>query len=399
MRALFGLLLTLVLAMPLAAQDSVDRSATGGAQTLEDILARQNGQSVDADFRRSVVGDPDSAAALTDQLGTLGGASDADVYRALRYGDADVTTSSRGPTVSLLVQDDGMVWYKFRAGPLMQYGGYLLIAMIGVLILFYALRGKIRIEGVKTGIRVLRFNGIERFAHWLLGGSFILLAITGLLTIFGRVFLIPAFGKDSFATIAGLGKWVHNNVAWAFIVGLLMVLVLWISHNIPTKNDLKWLMKAGGLFSKGVHPPAKKFNAGQKIIYWSVLLLGISISVSGVSLLFPFEISMFAKTFVLLNATGLPDLIGLGALPEVLTPYQEMQLTQLWHSIIAFVFIAIIIAHIYLGSVGMEGAYDAMGSGEVEAQWAKEHHSLWYDEVQAAAAEVKPVSKSDQPAE
>jgi formate dehydrogenase subunit gamma len=152
-------------------------------------------------------------------------------------------------------------------------------------------------------------------------------------------------------------------------------------HNIPNRTDIRWLAEGGGILSKGKHPPAKKFNAGQKMIFWSVIILGGSISASGLSLLFPFELPMFAKTFAILNQTGMPELLGFGILPEQLAPHEEMQYAQLWHAIVSFVLMAIIIAHIYIGSVGMEGAYDAMGSGEVEEQWAREHHGLWLDEV------------------
>ena len=136
------------------------------------------------------------------------------------------------------------------------------------------------------------------------------------------------------------------------------------------------------MFTKGVHPPAKKFNAGQKMIFWATIVFGASISASGLSLLFPFDLPMFAKTFQVLNETGLPQAVGLGSLPATLAPHEEMQLATLWHSIMAFVLTAIIIAHIYIGSVGMEGAFDAMGSGEVEEQWAREHHGLWLEELQ-----------------
>jgi formate dehydrogenase subunit gamma len=115
-----------------------------------------------------------------------------------------------------------------------------------------------------------------------------------------------------------------------------------------------------------------------------VIVLGASISVSGLSLLFPFEMPMFAVTFEKLNALGLPQLVGLGTLPTALAPHEEMQFAQLWHAIVAFVMMALILAHIYIGSIGMEGAYDAMGSGEVELQWAKEHHGLWVKEVEEA---------------
>lgn len=364
------------------------RSQTGGAQTLEDILARQKGDKLDNSFRSEATGDPAQATGLANQLGPLGGVSDPEVFRALRYGSADVTASAQGPTTNLLIQDSGMAWLKFRSGPLTTYGSYLLLGMLVVLVAFYLLRGKIKIDGPKNGVKILRFKAVERFGHWLLAGSFIILGLTGLATLLGRKFLIPVIGKDGYANIALVGKWVHNNVAWAFIAGLIMVVVMWIAHNIPNKGDLNWLAKGGGLFSKGVHPPAKKFNAGQKLIFWAVVLLGVSISVSGVSLLFPFQFPIFEKTFVLMNMTGIPGLLTGAPLPEMLTPYQEMQLAHAWHGIVAFLFLAIIIAHIYLGSVGMEGAFDAMGSGEVEEQWAKEHHSLWYDDVKSSATEA-----------
>ncbi|NSX55574.1 formate dehydrogenase subunit gamma [Parasulfitobacter algicola] len=401
-RALIALLLTITFVSTAPAQETeapapVDRSVTGGAPTLEDILARQRGETVDDSYRRNLTGDTDSAAGMANQLGTLGGASDSEVYRALRFGTADVTVSSRGPAAEVLIQDGGMRWLLFREGPLLTYGGYLLLATLILLTIFYVLRGRIRIDGPKTGRTITRFKAVERFGHWLLAGSFILLGITGLVSLFGRVAIIPLLGHEAFATFAMASKWIHNNVAWAFMLGLVMVFVMWVLDNIPNKTDLKWLAVGGGLFSKDVHPPAKKFNAGQKMIFWSVVVLGVSISLSGLSLLFPFEMPMFAKTFAILNDTGLPQLLGFGTLPEVMAPHEEMQYAQAWHSIVAFIFMAIIFAHIYIGSVGMEGAFDAMGSGEVEEQWAKEHHGLWVEEVKAK--EQEKISGSATPAE
>ncbi len=375
------------------------RAETGGAQTLEDILARQRGEDVDNTFRSEATGDPNSAAAIVDQLGTRGGVADPELWRALRFGSADVTVSTQSPAAEILIQDSGMGWLVFREGPLIKWGGYLLLATFGLLALFYLFRGRIRIDGEKTGRLIERFPPIERFAHWLLAGSFILLAVTGILLIFGRVALIPLFGHEPYAVIAAASKWVHNNVSWAFMLGLVMVTIFWILDNIPNRHDLKWIAVGGGLFKKGVHPPAKKFNAGQKMIFWSVVILGVSISLSGLSLLFPFELPMFAATFDKLNMLGLPQLVGLGTLPTEMPPHQEMQLAQAWHSIVAFIFTAIIIAHIYIGSVGMEGAFDAMGSGEVDAQWAKEHHGLWYEEVTGRKAKDAEPSAAKAPAE
>jgi formate dehydrogenase subunit gamma len=204
--------------------------------------------------------------------------------------------------------------------------------------------------------------------------------------------LIPLFGKESFASIAIVSKWIHNNVSWAFMIALVVIFFMWVMHNIPNRTDLKWLAMGGGIFKKGVHPPAKRFNAGQKLIFWSVIVLGASISASGLSLLFPFEMPMFSATFAKMNALGITEMLGMEPLRTALAPHEEMQLAQLWHSIVSCVLIVIIIAHIYIGSVGMEGAYDAMGSGEVEEQWAREHHSLWLDELEAGKPKSQTVA-------
>ncbi len=386
LRTIFAALALMITVVSAQAQDqqapAPDRSATGGAQTLEDIMARQQGLKVDDSARRDGVGD-DTGASASDQLGTRGGASDSDTWLLLRYNEADVTTQIRGPASDVLIQDGGMPWLQFRQGPLLTYGSYLLGGTLVLLALFYLIRGRIRIDGPKTGRTILRFNSVERFAHWLLAGSFILLGLTGLISLAGRKVIIPLFGHETFSWLAIGSKWVHNNVSWAFMLAIVMIFVLWVMHNLPDRTDIKWLAKGGGILGGG-HPPAKKFNAGQKMIFWSVIVLGGSISASGLSLLFPFELPMFAATFDKLNAFGLPQLVGLGELNTALAPHEEMQLSMLWHGIVSFVLMAIVLAHIYIGSVGMEGAYDAMGSGKVEEQWAREHHSLWVEEVKAA---------------
>jgi formate dehydrogenase subunit gamma len=396
MRAFLILILALVLAGPIAAQDDAQtrqsimerqaaqpdaaREATGGVQSLEDVLARQRGEKIDDDFRREF-GEAEGAG-LSSQLGTLGGASDPDLWRALRYNEADIAVSAGGDVGRVLMQDGGMRWLEFRRGPLVKYGGYLLLGTIAFLAIFYLLRGRIRIDGPRTGRTVTRFTWIERFAHWMLAGSFILLGFTGLFVLLGRLYIAPYLGKEFNATLLTWSKIIHNNVSWAFMLALVMVFVFWVWHNLPSRTDLKWFAQFGGIVGNK-HPPAKKFNAGQKLIFWSVIILGGSISVSGLSLLFPFELPLFAKTFALSNDLGITGLLGLSPLPTELTPHEEMQYAQGWHAIVSFVLMAIIIAHIYIGSLGMEGAYDAMGSGEVDEAWARQHHSLWLAKLRA----------------
>ena len=392
-----AIVLCLAFAFPALAQDVAEapRAETGGAQTLEDILRRQQGEEVDLEFRRQAVGDPGSAPLEGAPLGTRGFASDPELWRALRFGEADISTQVRSPGADMLVQDGGMEWLEFREGPLSRYGRDFLLVVLFLLVIFYLVRDRIRIGAGRSGKTIRRFTFIERFAHWLLAGSFILLGVTGLITLFGRKGLIPLLGHDAYATIAVASKWVHNNVSWAFMLALILIFVFWVVHNLPSRTDLNWMAKGGGIFTDD-HPPAKKFNAGQKLIFWSVILLGGSISVSGLSLLFPFEFQIFAPTFAKLNAIGAPGWVGMEPLPETLAPHAEMQLAQLWHAIVSFVLMGIIIAHIYIGSVGMEGAYDAMGTGEVDINWAKEHHSLWVDKVQSSE---KATSGQASPAE
>ena len=215
----------------------------------------------------------------------------------------------------------------------------------------------------------------------LLASSFIVLGITGLISLFGRKVLIPAFGHETFSFLAVISKWVHNNISWAFMVALVIIFFAWVVHNLPDRRTLRWLARAGGLFG-GEHPPAKKFNAGQKLIFWAVIVLGGSISLSGLSLLFPFEINLFGHTFSTLNSWGLPGLFGLDDLPyPSVASGRDATSRSSGTRIVSLVLTAIIFAHIYLGSVGMEGAFDAMGKGEVEEQWAREHHSIWAQEV------------------
>lgn len=322
--------------------------------------------------------------------GTLGTNSDSDFWRQLKSGGQG-TVAGQDKKSSRLIQVQGDSWRHIRNGPLPMYASWALLGIVGLLCLFYAARGRIRIGAGPSGQTVERFNMIERSGHWLLAISFIILALTGLNITFGKELLMPLIGKSAFASLTLGGKYIHNYVAFAFIIGLAMVTVMWIVHNLPSRHDVIWFLKGGGIIGSA-HPPAKKFNAGQKIIFWVVVLCGISISLSGWALMFPFQTTMFADTFALLNST-----IGT-EWPTALTAIQEQQYASIWHAIMAVFMIVVIIAHIYIGTVGMEGALDAMTSGEVDRNWAKEHHSLWVEELDAKAADA-PSKAAPQAAE
>jgi formate dehydrogenase subunit gamma len=255
---------------------------------------------------------------------------------------------------AVLMQPMGREWRQFHNTTMFWTGAVAILGMLGALTAFYTVRGRIMIDAGPSMQRILRFTGFERFVHWLTASSFIVLAITGLNVAFGRFLLLPLIGPEAFTAFSQWGKYAHNFLAFPFMIGVVFMFLVWVKDNLPTGLDLVWLKAAGGLFGSS-HPPAKKFNAGQKIIFWIVIFGGTALSITGLSLIFPFY------------ASGI----------------EGMQVAQIIHGLVAGIVTAIMIAHIYIGSVGMEGAIDAMASGEVDLNWAKEHHSLWVEEEMA----------------
>jgi formate dehydrogenase subunit gamma len=323
-----------------------------------------------------------AAPALAQEAGnvpgnSLGNTSDSEFWREIRRG-MQGQVSIPDKNAGVMIQSEGENWRAVRNGPLSTYGAWVIFGVLALLALFFALRGRITIEHGASGRYVVRFNGIERFAHWVTAVSFIVLALSGLNLLYGRYVLLPFAGPEIFATLTLWGKYAHNFVGFAFMVGLALILILWVRHNLPNKYDFIWLAKGGGLLVKGSHPPSRKFNAGQKLIFWLVIIGGGSLSASGLALMFPFQIHLFAPTFEILNLFGTD-------LPTQLTAMQEMQLSQLWHAVVGLVLIAVVLAHIYIGSIGMEGAFDAMGTGQVDENWAREHHSVWVEEMKKKA--------------
>jgi formate dehydrogenase subunit gamma len=262
----------------------------------------------------------------------------------------------------------GRDWRAFHQGTMIKVGAVVVLGTLLLLAVFYLVRGRIRLESGLSGRTLTRFNGFERFMHWLTAACFIVLALSGLNVTFGKLLLLPLVGPQTFTNISVVAKWAHNYLAWPFMLGIALMFVVWIKDNIPGMVDLRWFAAGGGLVGKG-HPPAKRFNGGQKIMFWTVVIGGTALSLSGLNLLFPF----FAG----------------GVL--------AMQFWNVVHGIVAVLMVAAILAHIYIGTVGMEGAFDAMGSGEVDLNWAKEHHSLWVaEEMQKGHVPGGPVL---QPAE
>jgi formate dehydrogenase subunit gamma len=251
-------------------------------------------------------------------------------------------------------QPAGRDWRHFHEVTLRWIGGIVILGILAVLIIFYLWRGMVRIESGRLGRTIVRFNAFERFVHWMTATCFIILAISGLNITFGRPLLLPLMSPEAFTAWSEWAKYAHNYLSFPFTLGVILIFFMWIAGNIPNRVDVAWFRRGGGIVGHD-HPPAYRFNGGQKMIYWIVVLGGAAVAVSGYVLIFPFY------------GTGI----------------QNMQAAEVVHGIIAMLFIAAMIAHIYIGTIGMEGAFEAMGTGTVDLNWAKEHHNLWLDEEKA----------------
>jgi formate dehydrogenase subunit gamma len=249
---------------------------------------------------------------------------------------------------AVLEQPAGRTWDYFHE-VLLHWGGSVVI--LGTIVLLgaaYLIIGRVPIAAGRSGQKILRFKAFERFSHWLTAVSFVILGLTGLNITFGKIVLLPLVGPEIFSDISEAAKYVHNFTSFAFVAGLALIIVTFFRDNLLEKVDIDWLKQGGG-FIKNKHAPAGRFNLGEKLVYWLSLAAGIAVSVSGFLLLFPFY------------GTDIAD----------------MQLAQVVHAVVAVLFIALILGHIYIGTLGMEGAFEAMGTGEVDLNWAKEHHDLW----------------------
>ena len=292
---------------------------------------------------------------------SLGNANDAEIWRAVRHG-LQGNVSIPDKSAGLMIQSEGEAWRSIRNGPVTQYGSWLLLGMLGVAALYFSLRGRIPIAEGRSGIRIPRFTQTQRVVHWFTATLFVLLGLSGLIMLYGKHILMPLFGPQVFAVIASAAMQGHNLFGPLFAFAVVALFFVFFEHNGFRWADVKWWLTLGGFV--GGHPKCGFYNGGEKVWYWLAAVLGTAVATSGLLLLFP----------------------------SVLAAPQNLQIAHLVHGIGGLVFIAGGIGHIYLGTLGMDGALEGMTRGDVDANWAKEHHDLWYQEsiaAQGAATEVK----------
>jgi formate dehydrogenase subunit gamma len=300
--------------------------------------------------------------------------NNAPVWREVKSGQPNYA-SIPGREVSVLVQpqarfpgQDGMTtageaWRKFRNGPITFYGGWLVVLVMAIIAAIYFAMGPVKLHEPLSGREIHRFTLAERWAHWVMGISFCVLGVSGLIILFGKHVLLPIFGLTLFSWLTALCKNLHNFVAPLFIASLLVFIVMYVKDNLPEKGDLNWLMNGWKMF-KGEHLPSGRFNAGEKVWFWiGVVALCLIVSASGVIMLFP----------------------NVGAF-ELRATFQQASVV---HAIAAVLVIGFALGHIYMGTVGVEGAYGNMRDGYTDETWAKEHHQYWYEDVKSGKVAAK----------
>jgi formate dehydrogenase subunit gamma len=242
--------------------------------------------------------------------------------------------------------------------------------MLALLVIFYLARGQVKLEAGRSGRKIVRFTQFERLVHWMTASCFIVLSLSGLNITFGKPLLLPLIGPEAFTTWSEMAKYAHNFLSFPFTIGVVLIFLMWVGGNIPNAVDVEWVKRGGGIVGHD-HPPAGHFNAGQKMIYWIVVFGGGASAVTGYLLLFPFY------------GTGISG----------------MQVAEVVHATVAMLFIAAMLGHVYIGTIGMEGAFEAMGEGTVDVNWAKQHHNLWLEEEMARGSGETPRQAMTRPAE
>jgi len=294
--------------------------------------------------------------------------NNADVWREVKSGEKSYV-SIPGREVDVLVQPParflgqnamvtaGEAWRQFRNGPVTFYGGWLVVLVcLGIAALYFA-KGPVKLHEPRTGRLLPRFSDAERVVHWTVAISFCVLGLSGLIMLFGKYVLLPVMGYTLFAWLTSLGKNLHNFIAPLFMVSVVVMIVMWARDNLWKSYDWGWLTKMWAFFMRGEHVPSGRFNGAEKLWFWlCVVVLSIVMSVSGVVLLFP----NFGQTRAL------------------------MQDAWIWHAVAALLYVAVGLGHIYMGTIGVEGAYQNMRESVTDETWAKEHHEYWYHEVKLA---------------
>ena len=279
----------------------------------------------------------------------------------------------KGEGANVLVERSGTDWLATRNGSVSKILPWAVVVMAVLIVLFHLIFGRQKLDRPLSGRRVPRWSWFNRLLHWTTAVSFIALAVTGMSMLIGRNLLIPLLGKAGFAIWAQASIQIHNVIGPVFSVCIVLMIVLWIWHNFPNKVDMQWLKAGGGLFSKNAHPSAGRFNAGEKLWFWALATGGLVVVLSGIILVAPsynFELAFLDNV------------------------RQRMGQANLIHAILAVLWTALALGHIYIGTAGTEGAFEGMSTGYVSEEWARQHHDLWHAKMVEKGKVVDQVAQA-----
>ena len=316
--------------------------------------------------------DPNYLKQSNGQRGKVQPLNNAPMWRQVGSGAEGYSSlpKSEAPEAGILVQpfvtypgsrhtNAGEAWRQVRNRWLVPYGGALLLIVLGALAIFYFAKGAVGEHFADDGgVRIERFTPFERSAHWANAIAFGILGISGIVMAFGKFFLLPVLGGQLFGWLTWLLKTLHNFVGPLFVVSLVIIFFTFLRDNFPQKGDLRWMLHLGGMLSKGPELPSHRFNAGEKVVFWGgVFLLGIVVTGSGLVL----------------------DKL----IPNIVYERHTMQIAHMVHDVGTMLMLVMFFGHIYIGTIGMRGAYTAMREGWVGDDWAREHHVYWYEDIAA----------------
>jgi formate dehydrogenase subunit gamma len=360
------------LALPALAQTKGDDLPPPAAAPQGGIQG-QNILDVKPEVKPDASSDPNYMKQNNGERNRVQPGNNAPMWRGVAAGHEGTTSlpKSQAPEAGVLIQPPvqypgsrmttaGEAWRQVRNNWIIPYGGALFAIFLGALAIFFFARGPIGHSQNEAGLASIeRFTPFERSAHWANAIAFVCLALSGLVMAFGKFLLAPVTGGVVYGTVTYLLKNLHNFMGPLFAVSLAIIFFTFLRDNFPQRGDLHWLARAGGAFSKsGDEPPSWRFNAGEKLTFWiGVFLLGVVVVSSG--------------------------LVMDKLIPNLVYERGTMQITHMIHSIAAVLMLCVFALHIYLGTIGMRGAYRAMRHGYVDESWAREHHAYWYDEIAA----------------
>ena len=353
--------LSVAFAQEAPSQENADpRASTGGAQTLEDIMARQRGESVAPLVIPDTSENRNGVAGSSGQLEVLGTQSDADFWRYFK--NDGIGTPSSSTAADQVMQPNGQNWRLIRENYIRKYAGWFPLGVMVILLVYHLIRGGMPIAGGKSGKTVPRFTLVQRVSHWFMAAVFMILGLSGLIILLGRPLILPIFGGEVNSIMTSAAMQGHNLFGPMFVLALIWMFIGFVRWNFFQIVDFKWIFKLGGMF--GGHVSSDQFNFGEKSWFWIVVLVGGLMGATGLALEFPWLVANL----------------------------QLLQISVVLHAVGAIVLISVAIGHIYIGTVGMEGSIDSMLKGEVDENWAKEHHDIWYERVTGKSASDAPLA-------